>query len=305
MSAMSDAPTSAEAEAGAEEARATLVGTLNQLRENLKPANVASEVMTNAKIGASTVNDQLWDAARKNPLPALMIGAGVAMLLGVGGRKAVGRGTAVPRMPQAANLDPYRTGAALGTAQPDDPTRPGVGTRLRAAGSAKLGSAQDRASDLLDSANSRLSGAASRGAGAVRSAFNSATSKGDPMSYLSHTTTRQARGSLSRLVDEQPLVLAALGVAIGAAIGAALPQTETENRLMGDASHSVRDAAQDVAQQQYGQVRAAAQHAVEDIKQTVSDHGLNADNLSGLAQDVGEKAKAASQEAGKGLGPTT
>ncbi len=300
MSIVSDNPSPAEAEAGAEEARATLVGTLNQLRENLKPANVAGEVMTNAKAGAAVMNEQLWDAARKNPLPALMIGAGVAMLLGVGGRKAVSGA----RLPRAATLDPFLTGGAVGSPQPDDPTRPAAGTRARRWTSAKVGPAQDRGADLLEAANTRLSDVTSRGAGAITSALSSSTSAGDPMTSPSYAT-RQARGTLSRLVDDQPLVLAALGVAIGAAIGAAIPQTDTENRLMGDASHSVRDAAQDVAQQQVGQIRAAAQHAVEDIKQTVSDHGLNADNLSGLAHDVGEKAKSAANEAGQGLGKTS
>lgn len=287
MSSVSDTPSSAEAEAGAEQARATLVGTLNQLRENLKPANVADEVMTNAKASASAVTDQVWDAARRNPLPALMIGAGVAMILGVGGRAGMAR------MPRAAPFDPVGTGAPLGSPRPLDPTRPAPARTGRLP--------VDRGSDLLAAANARLSDTAARGVSAVRTAVNQVQSRGDAMSYIPHSTG-QVRGTLARLVDEQPLVLAALGVAIGAAIGAAIPQTDAENRLMGDASHSVRDAARDAAQQQVGHIRSAAQHAVDDIKQTVSDRGLNADNLSGLAKDVGDKAKAATAEAGKGIG---
>lgn len=299
-----DTSSPAAAEAGAEEARANLVGTLNQLRENLKPANVANEVMTNAKVSASAVTDQVWDAARRNPLPALMIGAGVAMLLGLGGRSAVGRASSSGvGLPRTGTFAPIRSRDPLAVAQPDDPTRPASPTRWSTTSPAKPGSAQDRTADLLGTANTRLADAAARGAASVRSTIDQAKSGADPMSYIPHST-QQARTSLSRLIDDQPLVLAAIGVAIGAAIGAAIPQTETENRFMGDASHSVRDAARGAAEQQVGQIRSAAQHAVEDIKQSAADHGLNSDNLSGLAHDVGEHAKAATQEASKGL-PTT
>lgn len=300
-----DTSSPAAAEAGAEEARANLVGTLNQLRENLKPANVANEVMTNAKASASAVTDQVWDAAQRNPLPALMIGAGVAMLLGLGGRSAANR-TGLSRssgLPRTGTFAPIASRDPLAVAQPDDPTRPASPTRWSTTSPAKPGSAQSRTSDLLSTANTRLADAAARGAASVRNTLDQAKSGADPMSYLPHST-HQARTSLSRLIDEQPLVLAAIGVAIGAAIGAAIPQTETENRVMGDASHSVRDAARGAAEQQVGQIRSAAQHAVEDIKQSAADHGLNSDNLSGLAHDVGEHAKAATQEASKGL-PTT
>ncbi len=305
MNAVSDTVTAAEAEAGAEQARATLVGTLNQLRENLRPANVADEVMSNARAGASALTDQLWDAARRNPLPALLIGAGAAMILGLGGRTAIG-GRSPPRMPRAGSFDPIHAPAPLGTAEPLDPTRPTSAGDWSSRAPAKPGPTAplSRGAGALDAANARLADAATRGAGAVRAAVTQARLRGDPMSSFPHST-QEVRGALGRIIDEQPLVLAAIGVAIGAAVGAAIPSTEAENRLMGDASHSLRDAARDAARQQVGQIQSAAQHAVEDIKQTVAERGLNADNLSGLAHDVGEHAKAAADEASHAPGPTT
>src|ERR1700712_4491049 len=90
---VSNTPTPAEAEEGAEVARAGLADTLSQLRENLRPANVVDEVMTSAKVNATAITDQIWDTARKNPLPALLIGAGAAMILGFGQRVASGSRT--------------------------------------------------------------------------------------------------------------------------------------------------------------------------------------------------------------------
>ena len=48
-----------------------------------------------------------------------------------------------------------------------------------------------------------------------------------------------AQERMQRLLDEQPLMLGALGLVAGALIGALLPTTEAENRLVGD----VRDKA--------------------------------------------------------------
>ena len=303
----SNTPTPAEAEEGAEVARAGLADTLSQLRENLRPSNVVDEVMASAKVNATAITDQIWDTARKNPLPALMIGAGVAMILGFGQRAVSGarntvsgqaraqHGSSMP--PRGPEFMSHISGAAdAGPAQ-----SPSLTTRATDA----LGSARDSAVDLLSSTNDRLSSAAARGARSLRNATSHNGSREDSTMSSYNRTRDQLSNSLTRVIEEQPLVLAAIGLAVGAAIGAAIPQTETENSLMGETSGSVRDAAQGLVQDQYAQLKSAATHAVDEIKHTVADHGVNADNLSGLVQDVGAKAKAATYDAGKALDPTS
>ena len=44
---------------------------------------------------------------------------------------------------------------------------------------------------------------------------------------------QQARQSFARLIEEQPILIAALGAALGAAVGAALPLSQSEKDLMG------------------------------------------------------------------------
>lgn len=43
-----------------------------------------------------------------------------------------------------------------------------------------------------------------------------------------------ARQSIARLIDEQPILMAALGAALGAAVGAALPLSQAEKDLLGE-----------------------------------------------------------------------
>lgn len=287
MSSSSESVSSAEQHA--EEARADLVGTLNQLRENLKPANVVNEMMINAKVNASAVTDQMWETARKNPLPALMIGAGLAMILGVGSR--YGAGALSPGSPpKKPALSPVPAPSIGGTGSDFGQGGGSIGGRV----SAMAGSARQSGSAMLDAANATLSGAMQRGTAASSTAYSNAT-RSSSMSW----SRRNVGASLSQLMEDQPLVLAAVGIAVGAALGAALPSTETENSLLGETSHSVRDAAQGLVQEQISQVKAVAAHAVEDIKQSVADRGVTAENLSGLARDIGDKAKAATYEAGR------
>jgi len=106
----------------------------------------------------------------------------------------------------------------------------------------------------------------------------------------------QITGSVSRLLEDQPLILAAIGVAVGAAIGAAIPSTDAEARLMGDASVQFRTRAQELAQAEYAHLKDTAGAAVDDLKKTAADHGLSKDNISGLVQDVGSRVRDHAQD---------
>ena len=138
-----------------------------------------------------------------------------------------------------------------------------------------------------------------RGASAAYDA--SSASARDAVQSLSHYVPRDQRevkSKLSTLLDEQPLILGAIGLAVGAAIGAALPITETEDHFMGGPSHQLRQAATDVARQEVEGLRAVAGEAVDNIRKSASDHGLSTDNFTDLVKDVGSEARAAVDKVG-------
>ena len=74
---------------------------------------------------------------------------------------------------------------------------------------------------------------------------------------------RQGRDSAASFVTEQPLLCAAIGVAIGAALASLLPSTETEDKLMGEASDAVKGAA--------GQVGSEALESAKNVASKVAD----------------------------------
>lgn len=294
----SHSESSAEVQREVETERAELVSTLDQLRENLKPANVVDEVMASAKVTTTEVTDRIWSVARNNPIPAVLIGIGALMLVGVGGKMRSRAAAKEHDWEDDSRFPRTRTRATGGTMD-----RPGssyrraasklpegdISARLQAAGSR----AAAAAAQIADSAHSLRDQAAGR-ATALRHTIKSMS--GDT-SMSHHSRSRNQIGnSLTRLIDEQPLVLAALGVAVGAAIGAAIPSTETESRLMGDASGQLKSRAQELAAAEYEHLKETAGSTFNELKQTAADHGVSAENLQGLVQDAGSRVRDAAHD---------
>ena len=256
---------SAEVADEADDLRAGLAHTLGQLRDNLRPENVVDEVVSNARIGASTLVDRVMDIARANPTPALLIGMGATMLLGFGARTISKPGSdPLPpaplrrhpgKLPLAVNPDALR-------AEPD------------AAGFRPSASSPERVSTIMTTS------------------LNTA-----------RTARPFAPSRLSGILDEQPLILAALGVAVGAAIGAVLPTTRIEDDWVGGASSSVRHAAQDAARSEIDDLADVASRAAENLKHSAAERGASTDNINGFVRDVGQEAKSAIHEVGDRLKP--
>jgi hypothetical protein len=81
-------------------------------------------------------------------------------------------------------------------------------------------------------------------------------------------------GALAGFLREHPLVLASLGVIFGALIGSALPNTETENRVMGERSDEVKENAAKLAREQMQKGAAVAEGAWEGAKEEARQEGL-------------------------------
>lgn len=282
----------------AEDTRAHLASTLEQLRNNLRPENVMDEVVTNARIGASTVADNIAGIAKQYPIPAVLIAAGSALLLRVFAKRSGGQDAGVATGPQPIT--------ARGSAWTSPGPRPAMlrnPSRFQPAPGreAEAASGGSRLAGLRDDVASGLS---SRGADLKRQAadtYDSATSQaGDAMQtlsrYLPHDRS-EVKSKLSHLLDEQPLILGAIGLAVGAAIGAALPMTQTEDNLMGSTAHRLRDTASDAARHEIDGLRAAASEAVDNVRHSASD------NLHGFVKDVGDNAKTVVGKAGEALTP--
>jgi len=159
-----------------------------------------------------------------------------------------------------------------------------------------LSNASERVGDTLSSASQSLSDASHS---IASSASRSAAAIGQTAKAAAGSAEELATSSMAFL-KEQPLVLLGMGVALGAAIGAGLPTTETEEKLMGEASAQVRHQASEMANEQMDKVKEAGQHVYSEMAKSVKDEiqGLAAarekpgsESGNGQSRDEGQQAR--------------
>jgi hypothetical protein len=145
-------------------------------------------------------------------------------------------------------------------------------------------------------AGSGLSGLAGRTSVAIsRAAEDGATTASD--------LGRRTGSQLSDLFERHPLVLGGLGLAIGAAVAYSFRPTETEARMVGEASDRFKRRARAITQEQFERARTVAERAYEAAWDEAREQGISAESgreaateLGRKARAVGEKAKEAAQE---------
>ncbi|GAC1560949.1 MAG: hypothetical protein NVS2B5_25060 [Beijerinckiaceae bacterium] len=105
---------------------------------------------------------------------------------------------------------------------------------------------------------------------------------------LAEGARSSAQSGLSFVLEDQPLIIAAIGVAAGAALGAILPGTTAENRMMGGTRDKVAELASETAKQKLGELGSAASEATERLKNAADRAGLNSEDLTKVAKEVAE-----------------
>ncbi|MDJ0388459.1 DUF3618 domain-containing protein [Roseomonas sp. E05] len=299
----------AEIEEDVERTRARVTDTIEALRERMSPGQVMDQLMDYAReSGGPELMRNLGASVRDNPLPLLLVGAGLGWMMLSSGRRPV-------TYPATRAPDPHQ---ALLPPPPSGSSAPGLGTRAgeaaRHAGErtqGMMGGMRDHASSgagsVRDTASSTYAagaGMASRTAGAVSDAASrtgatasdlanqaseglSSARRAATASYhdASDSMARgygaasaragmladRTRGSMTHITQEQPLLFGALGLALGAALGALLPRTETEDRLMGEASDAAADRATAAVQQGYTQAKETATEHLERGKEKLEE----------------------------------
>lgn len=291
-----------------EQTRSRIADTLSELRACMTPGQVLDQLADRVgDAGGAAFVSNLKRQTIDNPVPVALIGAGLAWLM-FGAR---------PQSKARAFVkdSAERLGDAVGQgAQWTEVAGKKVEESLDAA-SSKAAEWSDKAGDLAKDAGAQVNSATERAkqsaadagealrqrAGSVSESVQRSASAGyeavsDSARRTAATvagTTRAAGQSALRtsnaLVDfcrEQPVLLAGLGLAIGAAIGAVLPKTETEDRLMGDASASLKERAQDLAATQYE----AAETVAEEVFDAAKEAGKQAAQQEQTASAESETA---------------
>lgn len=221
---------SAQLQHDADQARAGLSSALDELRSSVTTTAITNGAMTFAREGSSAVARSAVDRAMAHPLAAMLIGAGVVMLMA--GDKGSGAG-ATPEGIGSSLMN--AASSALGATRQ---TTGGGGADSAKGAAEKVTSAASHATDVASDTYGKARDMLAKGQ------EQGAQTMADAQKLVADTKTR-----LEKFADEQPILVAALGLAFGAALGASLPLTDAERTYLGEASRKVAGKGGDVARQ--------------------------------------------------------
>ena len=181
---------------------------------------------------------------------------------------------------------------------------------------AAMGAAAERVRSLASGAGDTLSHFADRGQAAARDLYDHGHAAASGMRDRAGGAVGQVRDMGSRTVDyvqDQPLLLGALGITVGAVIGMLVPSTRYERRVVGSLRDSLGDTAREVAGEARQRVVRVAETVLETAQEASRREGLvGADgpklasatrdrvaDVAGRARNVVEETAAAGREAVK------
>lgn len=236
-----------EIERDIERTRAEVGTTLDALQSKLTPGQLIDQAFHYLRSSApADFTSNLSRTVRDNPVPVVLMGVGIAWLMT---QNRHGHRSASARSDLPTLGDEWD--ATYGRPVQGEGDSEGDGRAWR-----------ERAAHLRESA---------RDTGhRVSDGMHHAKARAGELRERSRQQMQRARGAVSGIVDEQPLVLGAIGVAIGAALGAAMPATRREDQLMGDTRDEFFEKARRATHEKADAVERTVKQAARDVRDDVS-----------------------------------
>jgi len=276
-----------------EQTRAEMSSTIDAIQQQLSPEHLkehAKEVVRDATIGraqdmvsnagesAKATGSSMLDMVKQNPVPAALAGIGLGWLW-------MKRPKQENRVMYGAGYTPYpypypqqtQYTPAYGATQSYSPYGDGQTSQQ---GESKLGHAAsavgETASNLASGASNLASGAGGMASGAVDQVGNLASGAahmaGGAAQQVGHlpgavgSQAQNVKNNYVQMVRERPMAGGLVALSLGAAVGMLLPETQPEQRLMGEARDTVAEKAQQAAQQAMGRVQDVVETVQEEMQ---------------------------------------
>ena len=227
-----------EIRAEIEDTRLEMGGTLNELGNRLEPGRLVHEAKENvreATIGrveetAKGVSDMVMQTIKRNPIPAAMAGAGLALLW-----------VNKDKNGQSHSTETYYRGNGYRSEQN------GGGLDISKVGDVASGAGQN----------------VGRAVGQVGEGASQVTGE---VIQRGRQTVEEVGWRLDRFMQASPLAMGAIALGAGAVVGALVPETPQEQRVLGDASRQVGTAVRDTV----GQVTDKAEEQLDKAESQLS-----------------------------------
>lgn len=227
-----------------ESARGNLDRTVEALKDKMTPGQLIDELSRSFKGGGvGDMMSNLGTQVRDNPMALAMIGAGMAWLM-------IGK-------------NEHSDTSAQGFAPPPNAQPDASASSIHGLGG------------VVGDATQSLGEKTSEFKDAVRERASHATEKLHDLGGQATAAGRKAVQSFDDILQQEPLIVGALGLAVGVAIGAALPATTVENRTFGQARDDLLHAGQDRVAAVAQDLKASGRAAFEAVKSEADTQGFS------------------------------
>lgn len=291
----------AEIERDVERSRARVTDTIEELRSRMSPGQIMDQMVDYAKTsGGAEFMRNLGGSVRDNPLPILLIGAGIGwLMLARTSDRSTGHAGVQRRLPppEPEYFPEYDETDLAEPGQFGDADRQGggpmsLGERVGRGAAAVRDAAAD-ASDAVSGAARRASanarGLAERTVAATGGIAEKTSELAEGASRVGSTAVQQvrmryhdardavsgvaqsAKSNWASMVEERPLLIGAFGLAVGAVLGAVLPRTAAEDRMIGEVSDATLGKVKEAAREGYGRLSTVVAEQVEEVTEAAAD----------------------------------
>ena len=346
-----------------EQLKTSVSDTASEIRQRISPENIKAEVSDYVRSKGERMLEDITEAARRNPMQAVAVGASLAypllrvarsiplpvLMVGAGlffaGSKTgqsitqkasdiasdlsdeLGRrghdlsaqvGATVDVAKGGMSDAAVRVGEAISAgadqvrlaATPSAPAAPGapVGDRLKDS-AVSLGAAintgvadikegaSDLASSALDSSRDIAAGAATTARNAASSATDAGLEAARVVRDRASDYSNRAAKTLLDTIQENPLLVAGVGLLVGGLIASALPKSELEEDLVGDAATAAKRRASEAASKGFDVAKGVAGEILENVARLAGAEGLTPDQLDESARAIGQRVRRVAESA--------
>ncbi|MGF6330559.1 ElaB/YqjD/DUF883 family membrane-anchored ribosome-binding protein [Pseudomonas sp. BS3782 TE3695] len=239
---------------------------VDALESKFTPGQMFDQALLMMQSNGSTFLTNLGTSVRNNPMPAVLTSVGLMWLIMSQNR---------PPTPRE-----YRVETELDVDWTDDVAE-------------GLTDGMDSARERLHKTTDSLKNSYQAVKGKAAHLSDNLHAKTDQLSHAVHDTsdrlarrTHEMGDQFSHLLKEQPLLMAAMGIAVGALLGAALPTTATERRYLGRTSASLTGKVKQQAREGYEAVREKVMEPIEPHDAIAGETGAMRKTTSETSADL-------------------
>jgi len=281
-----------------------------------KASNMASDLSEDLLQRAQEVRDQVGDSATAatNYASAQFdrASAAVSAVTGKVGLTADRAGGAVAAdstsQDRAATPGGTVTGRVTGITNESAGMAASAATAVRDAAASLGDSVAGKASDVKEqvvrmasSTGDTVKDFASGAVSAGRSTANTTVDAGRDAAKAARETasdlTDRAGKTIFQTIEQNPLVVAGVGLLIGGLIASALPRSDIEDNLVGSASNVVKRKADDAASQGINAARETAGQVYNEATRLAEAEGLSPKGIAEAAQNIGQRVRRVAEAA--------